>query len=467
MFYLKKKEHMKTKRRFFFLVLVFLVIVFTVRICGGEIKPVKDAGLMIRLSKQYTMGKIYDRNKRIIVQGKENETEWKVKGDGRESLDPLFNPDLSETYVSRMTIWGMAPELFGYSDERLNLEGLFHPGKKRIGGNVQLTIDQKLQTYIYDLLQKKGYDNANVVVSNWKTGEILAAVSLRSSSKEKEIDNILSERYSPGSTMKIILAAAALNIDPELENFTYDCSAKNHVFHTKEGDYKINCAGNVYHGIVGMKDAIAYSCNGYFVSLIQQLPKEKLKQQLKKWGFDTTIKFDQFSYWDQSFTGEKNNEGTSESEYLFSAIGQGNCTITPVGMNLCTNVLLNSGRLQEPKFVLAKSDSSNAKMKNQLDRKNYKVSSTKAAEKVCEMMLGVTTYGTGKDFYIPGFAAKTGTAQKTNKAGKISNLYTVWTTGGLVSEETPYSITVNLDDVHVSGTDAGKIAKEILQYIVK
>ena len=466
MLYLKKKEHMKTERKLFFLVLIFLVIVFITRICGGEIKPVKDDGLIIRLSKQYKMGKIYDRNKEIIAQGKGNKVDWKVKEDSRESLNPLFNPDLSETFVSRMTIWGMAPELFGYSDERLNLEGLFHPGKERTGGNVQLTIDQRLQTYIYNLLKRNGYDTANVVVSNWKTGEMLAAVSLCSSSKEKEIDNVLSERYSPGSTMKIILAAAALNIDPELENFTYDCSAQNHVFHTKEGDYKINCSGDVYHGIVGMKDAIAYSCNGYFVSLIQQLPKEKLKQQLEKWGFDTTIKFDQFSYWDQSFTGEKNNEGISESEYLFSSIGQGNCTITPVGMNLCTNVLLNSGRLQEPKFVLAKSDSSNEKMENQLDGKNYKVSSTKAAEKVREMMLGVTSYGTGKDFYMPGFAAKTGTAQKTNKIGKISDLYTVWTTGGLVSEETPYSITVNLDDVHVSSTDAGKIAKEILQCIV-
>src|SRR5699024_2850593 len=109
-----------------------------------EIKPVKDDGLIIRLSKQYKMGKIYDRNKEIIAQGKGNKVDWKVKEDSRESLNPLFNPDLSETFVSRMTIWGMAPELFGYSDERLNLEGLFHPGKERTGGNVQLTIDQRL-----------------------------------------------------------------------------------------------------------------------------------------------------------------------------------------------------------------------------------------------------------------------------------------------------------------------------------
>ena len=105
MLYLKKKEHMKTERKLFFLVLIFLVIVFITRICGGEIKPVKDDGLIIRLSKQYKMGKIYDRNKEIIAQGKGNKVDWKVKEDSRESLNPLFNPDLSETFVSRMTIW--------------------------------------------------------------------------------------------------------------------------------------------------------------------------------------------------------------------------------------------------------------------------------------------------------------------------------------------------------------------------
>ena len=119
-----------------------------------------------------------------------------------------------------------------------------------------------------------------------------------------------------------------------MADFEYDCTAENHVFHTEEGDYRVSCAGNVYHGRVDMAEAIADSCNGYFISLLQQIPKDEIAEELKNWGFDTTISFGQFSYWDQTFSGED----ASEIEYLLSAIGQGNCSITPIGLNLCTNV---------------------------------------------------------------------------------------------------------------------------------
>ena len=181
--------------------------------------------------------------------------------------------------------------------------------------------------------------------------------------KEKgTISNVFQTRYSPGSTMKPILAAAALSIQPGLlEGGIYNCSKGNHRFPTDEGKaYQINCAGNTYHGRVMMADAIAYSCNGYFVSLLTQLPREELAKELSRWGFGTTVAFDQFAYWDHTFANEDCSGGT----YLLSAIGQGDCSITPIGMNLCTNVLLNSGRLEEPQFILEESDSPDSEMEN-------------------------------------------------------------------------------------------------------
>ena len=75
------------------------------------------------------------------------------------------------------------------------------------------------------------------------------------------------------------------------------------------------------------------------------------------------------------------------------------------------------------------------------------------------MMLEVTVSGTGTEFYLPGFAAKTGTAE--NEDGSA----TIWTTGGLTDSLTPYSVTVCLDCTDQSSHYAGKIAQRILMYM--
>lgn len=466
MLYQKKKKYMKTERRIYDFVLLLIIALFLMRVYQGNIVAAENAGLLIRLSDQYQMGTVYDRNGNAIVRGVDGGMEWIGNQEEQEAMVGLFGPVLEKTYASRMTIWGMAPELFGYNDNRLNLEDLLRPGKSRIGGSIELTIDKELQTVIYSLLKQKGVENAAVVVSNWRTGEILAAVSLPTAfpdEAEDKISSIFNQLYSPASTIKIVLAAAALSIDPDMANFEYDCTAENHIFHTEQGDYQISCAGNVYHGREDMAEAIADSCNGYFISLLQELPEDELAEELKNWGFDTTISFDQFSYWDQTFSGED----TSEIAYLMGAIGQGNCSIAPIGLNLCTNALLNSGRLQEPVLIQKRSASSDDDMRSCLSGKSYEVCSEMTADMVKGMMLGVTSYGTGREFGMNGFAAKTGTAQKADEDGNPLDFYTVWTTGGLTDEENSYSVTVCFDNVSsdIRSTYAGQTAKEILVYM--
>lgn len=463
----RKGQYMKKEWRLFFLVLIFAIVVFILRIYDAGISPVKSAGLVMTLLDEYTMGGVYDRNDNLIVQGEGKQKKWEGTEEEQVALASLFGPDITVTNNSRMTIWGMSPYLFGFGDNRLNLGGLLNPQKQRIGGNVKLTIDKNLQTYIYRTLRQKGYKKGSVVISNWKTGEILAAVSLPSfnpTENKGTISNVFNKRYAPGSTMKPILAAAAISVNPELAGYIYNCSPENHTFYPDKGEAcQINCAYNSYHGKVGMEDAIAYSCNGYFISLLQQVPKEKLAKELRKWGFDSTVSFDQFDYWDQTFQ----IEGGNGISYLLGAIGQGNSSITPIGLNLCTNVLLNSGTLEEPRLIEAESDSPESEMKSRTEKKSHEVCDSEIADTVCEMMLGVTEYGTGSNFYLPNFAAKTGTAEKANKKGELTGKYTVWTTGGLTLEEFPYSITVCLDDVDgdIHSSYAGEIAKEILEYM--
>src|SRR5699024_11010226 len=139
-------------------VLLFIIALFLMRVYGGNIEAAENAGLLIRLSDQYQMGTVYDRNGNAIVQGTDGGMEWTGNQEEQEAMAGLFGPALENTYASRMTIWGMAPELFGYNDNRLDLNSLLSPGKTRVGGSIELTIDKELQTFICFLLKQKGVE---------------------------------------------------------------------------------------------------------------------------------------------------------------------------------------------------------------------------------------------------------------------------------------------------------------------
>lgn len=452
MLHIKKKMYLTLFKVAFCMVVIAMVWIFLHRaLSGSEVTAMSD-GQVIKLSEQYTMGMVNERNGETLVWGEDDSVIWN-DSDTENAFSEIIGVDIKASTNSKMTISGKCGWLFGSEDDCFSMEELFHPSEERIGGNVQITLDKNIQIFIKKLLEKEGYDQSGVVVSNWKTGEILAAAG-----------PVFSKTYHPGSTIKPIETAAALNLNPDLENYVYTCVDANHNYRTAEGTYRINCINNKSHGVICQEDALTYSCNGYFVSLLQQVPKEKMLNELKKWGFDSVKSYQQFMYWDHSFAGASEKE----IDYLLAGIGQGNCYISIAGLNFCTNALLNGGVLKEPVLLLKKQSMPDSEWEDITVDKAYEMCSQQAAEHVVDMMLKVNEKGTGKSFYMPGFACKTGTAQKANKDGSISNKYTVWTTGGMVNEETPYSVTVCLDNVpeEIGSKYAGQIAKEILEYIV-
>ena len=178
---------------------------------------------------------------------------------------------------------------------------------------------------------------------------------------------------------------------------------------------------------------------------------------LKRWGFDSVLSFEQFWYADHSFLGKQ----TEPSDYLMAAIGQANAKITPFGLNLCTNALISgTGSIVEPRRIMAKTNVQGAMWEQIELGKTHRMCEKDVAETVRDMMIQVVKSGTGKTFYMKNMAAKTGTAQ-----GK--NFNTIWTTGGLIDENTPYSVTVCLNGVEkdTKSREAGKIMKDILFYM--
>ncbi len=437
-----------------FLICMALVLaVFGGRVLfGSMITPISN-GQLLKYAEKYHMGTVYDRDETFIV----CETDEGYLWDGLESIESfkdILGVDIADTGNSRMTVMGNCPWAYGAGDNRFSRYDLFHPNRDRVGGNVKLTFDKELQEYICQLIQTKGYENAYVVVSNWSTGEIYATYG-----------EVLSVTMHPGSAIKPVIAAAALSVDPSLATYTYDCVKENHTFDTEEGPVKIHCINGKTHGKLDMGSGMAVSCNGYFVSLLKQVDKEKMLEELKKWGFDSCVSYDQFMYWDHTLI----NGAPEEIYYLQAGIGQANTFITPAGLNFCTNALLNKGTLVEPVWILAKQVSGEEDWISVQGEDAIRLCQEEVAGQVVDMMLKVTQSGTGTSFALPNFAAKTGTAQKSGANGMIGDRYTVWTTGGLNTPETPYSITVCLDDVteDVGSKEAGALAQEILLKMLK
>lgn len=447
-----KRKHFEFKIYLVFVICMILIVnLFVIRIITESNVTPMSVGQTIKVSQNYELGDVLDRDGNVIVKGSGHKVVWS-SSETEDAFQDILGIDITKTLGSRTTVLGNCSWVFGTEDNRFTLNNLLHPNERRTGGGVRLTIDKKLQEYICSLIADTKYENAYILVSNYKTGEILAAYG-----------EVFSNSLHPGSTLKPILAAAALMLNPEFINYTYNCTSNNHNFQTEDGPIKINCVNEISHGNLNMSDAMAYSCNGYYISLLQHTDKAAMLDTLKKWGFDTTISYQQFMYWDHSFVG--NSE--KQTDYLLAAIGQSNAYITPAGLNFCTNALLNHGELVEPIWFTQKKVSDNSKWDPIKGSSIKRVCSSEVADQVVGMMEAVTEKGTGKSFYIPKFAAKTGTAQKADENGDLTGLYTLWTTGGLIDEENPYSVTVCLDNVteEVTSAETGKIAQNILLYL--
>lgn len=456
-------------------VLAVAVLVFAMRVASRQLETPFSVGQVMHLTHTYQMGNIYDRKGNVISEGSE------LKSDAFATIAGI---DIYETAGKRDNLCSNALWIYGTEENELTMKKLFTLSKNKIGGDVQTTLDLDLQEYIAGLIQENGYNNAYAIVSNYKTGQILAMYS--------NSGNPLDVMLSPGSTIKPFLYASALTMDPSVRAYSYDCEADTHDFGTGMNQVHINCAGKANHGVSDAERAMAKSCNAWFISLLDYMDPDKLCEAMKVWGFDSSYSFSQFRYEDETFAGKTQNITSSaakvagkclyalgcnpkEKGLRYSMIGQGNARITPAAMNFLTGALLNEGVLKDPTWLKAKrTASTEGEWKAIRNEQTYQMCEKDVADTVVQAMSAVMTSGTGRAFAMPeyGLAGKTGTAQKAGSDGKLNEKQTVWFTGGLAGENasnTPYTITVALDDVDdtVTSAEAGTLAKEVLTYMLE
>ena len=329
------------------------------------------------------------------------------------------------------------------------------------GDNATLTLDPDLSKKAYQLL--KGRKGA-IVLLNYKTGAVLASVSSPSTSPDSVIlwknipDTALFDRaflgsYAPGSTFKLVTAAAWMSSPAFDETLTVDCGGKSTVVESGADETTKG------HGVVNLGEAFSRSCNVFFGYVGVETGKDNLLKAAQDFGIGDTLSVDRLEVRTSQIKTADQDPGTLS----WLAIGQPNefstLRISPLQMALMAGAVGNDGKMVQPRIIDHLTDPVGTHYQ-QLEPKILKTVMDKAsAAKLEALMLDATLHGTGSPAAVKGFsvAGKTGTVQVESK--KNNALYV----GYIQEDECPYAISVVVEEAGSGGKAAAPLAAQMLK----
>lgn len=339
---------------------------------------------------------------------------------------------------------------------------------RHVGSSIQITVDAELQTNIASVFPK-GYTGA-VCVTNYRTGEILAMVSMPnydpyalSNSEEGVADTAYLNRclqglYTPGSIFKIVTLAGALDYDPNVINQAFTCSG---IWDYEGGDI-VCMSGRTAHGDINLKKAFAKSCNVTFGKLAYQLGIQRLKETAEKFGFNENFKFGDFVVYNSSFPQSVHNM----NGLVWAGIGQGEVLVTPLHMAMITGAVANGGAMMQPYLVKEIATSLDQVTRKGESKVYRQVMRPETAQTIAEYMYETVKSGTAGNAAIRGYTVcgKTGSAETSNDKTKATN---AWYTGFVYDDEHPYAVSVVIEEGGSGGDLAAKLAAKALALAIE
>ena len=239
------------------------------------------------------------------------------------------------------------------------------------GKTIKLTIDSEIQTYTQELLKDKA---GSISVMDIYTGDIIAMNSspsfdpnlflyginpelwkkIKNDPLKPLLNKTVSGLYSPGSTIKPIVALSALENDVITPNFKVNCRGHKNPLELYGGKY--HCWKKEGHGYMSLKNAIKQSCDTYFYEAARLLGVDRLNLTAKKFGLGEVVLGNYFNEkkgivpstrWKKEAIGQNWYLG----ETLINGIGQGYIQTTPLQLCLMTAQLANGGHKIYPKII--------------------------------------------------------------------------------------------------------------------
>ncbi|MGW4756104.1 peptidoglycan D,D-transpeptidase FtsI family protein [Streptomyces chartreusis] len=362
-------------------------------------------------------------------------------------------------------------------------------GKEREGGNVVTTLNAAAQKAAYEGLKDRG--KGAVVALEPSTGKILALASFpsydpssfagnstttdskawtklqkKNNPDDPMLNRALREVYPPGSTFKVVTAAAAL------EHGLYtDADAKTDSPDpwVMEGTTtKLPNEGTIPCKNATLRVALKFSCNTVFGKVGSDLGNDKMLETAKKFGFT-----------EEQFTPTRTSasvfsDDMNPSQTALSSIGQFNTAATPLQMAMVASAVANNGTLMKP-YMIDELQTNNLDAIEKTDPEEMsKPLSAENAQKLQSMMETVVEDGTGKNARISGVkvGGKTGTAQ--HGVDNSENPYAWFISYAKLDDgSAPVAVAVVVEDQNAVRDDisggglAAPIAKSVMEAVIK
>lgn len=358
-------------------------------------------------------------------------------------------------------------------------------GEPKHGGNVLTTINAKAQKAAFEGLgDKKGavaaidprsgailalastpsYDPSTFAGSSSKDSAAWNKLQKKNDPDDPMLNRALRQTYPPGSTFKVVTAAAAL------ENGLYDDvngRTNSPLPYTMPLTTRpLQNEGNLPCKDASLMLALQVSCNTVFAKMGIDVGKEKMAEQAEKFGMNKEV-FIPIRAEKSFFPTEVDKPQTG-----LASIGQGDTRVTPLQMAMVAAAIANDGELKKPYLVdqLAAPDLEPiAQTKDETMKQSV---SSETAQKLQQMMENVVQRGTGTNAQIPGVTVggKTGTAQ--HGVDNRDNPYAWFISYAKTDQGSPVAVAVVIEGSNTTRGDiaggalAAPIAKSVMQAVL-
>ena len=309
-------------------------------------------------------------------------------------------------FINASTVSTYAASMVGY--DRIN--GVYNASDE--GGNARLTLSAKVQNAA---LEAMGNRKGTVGVYNYKTGEILCALTTPTYDPENVPDiagdttgaydgvylnRFLQSAYVPGSIFKIVTLSAALDCVPGIEDMTFPCRGK-----IEYGTEAVTC--EKAHGTQTLKQAFANSCNCAFAQIAEKVGKNNMVKYVKQFQVTQKLSFDGST----TAAGNYDISDTGAVSFAWSCIGQHSDLVNPARYMTFMGAIAGRGVAAEP-YLMAKVTNGGDTTYEAKTKKTDRLMSESVADTVAAYMRNnvKTVYGDGNFGGLP-VCAKSGTSQ--------------------------------------------------------
>ena len=285
------------------------------------------------------------------------------------------------------------------------------------GGDVILTLDRDIQEIgqeaLADAIEETGAKGGNLIVSDPKTGEILALVSIQ----DGEPGNLsaINSPYEPGSTLKPFTVAAILN---------HSVAALADSVDGEEGAWLAGgrMLRDVHpYGMITLADALRVSSNVGVAKIAEGLSPAQQFQMLRDFGFGTRTGLALQPEASGRLPRPSDWSRTSPSRL---AIGY-EISVTPIQMAMACGALANGGKLMQPRIVKELRDPEGRTVYRSEPTVIRKVISADLSQEISQVLVDVVEDGTGSAAHLASFsvAGKSGTSRAHGDGGYVDGHY--------------------------------------------